>query len=183
VKHLEITVYGTPIPKGSTKAFFRPGMRFPVVTNDNAKTRPWQESVVVAARAAMGLRAPLEEPVALAIRFFMPRPKSAPRRIVQPTKKPDLDKLIRCVEDGLTRAGVYRDDAQVVIVIAKKEFAAGHSDPAGPHGIPRAQIEVGPLGHMESSWWWPDELAPPVVVVAKPAPGTLALFTDVESSS
>jgi Holliday junction resolvase RusA-like endonuclease len=168
VKHVEFVVYGVPIPKGSTKAFFRPGMRFPVVTNDNAKSKPWQESVVAAARDAIGAGPPLDEPVAVAIRFFMPRPKTAPRRVVQPTKKPDLDKLVRCVEDGLTRAGVYRDDSQVVVIIARKEFAGGHSDPAGEHGLPRASIEVGPLSHIESSWWWPDEAAAPAV--REPAP-------------
>jgi len=181
VRHVEFVVYGTPIPKGSTKAFFRPGMRFPVVTNDNAKTRPWQESVVVAARDAIGAGPPLEEPVAVAIRFFMPRPKSAPRRVVEPIRKPDLDKLIRCVEDGLTRAGVYRDDAQVVLVIARKEFAGGHSDPAGEHGIPRALIEVGLLPNIVS-WWWPDQAAPATAPV-KASPKTLDLFADVESRS
>jgi hypothetical protein len=36
----------------------------------------------------------------------------------------DLDKLERCVLDGLTRAGVYRDDAQVVRIMSSKAFAA-----------------------------------------------------------
>jgi hypothetical protein len=72
--------------------------------------------------------------------FLMPRPVSAPRRVTRPTKKPDLDKLVRCVKDGLTRAGVYRDDAQVIATVARKEFAGGAYDPAGASGIPRAEI-------------------------------------------
>jgi Holliday junction resolvase RusA-like endonuclease len=139
---LTFTVYGIPIPKGSTKAFFRPGMKFPVVTHDNAKTRPWQESVVSAARDMLAGAPPLEGPIALDVRFFLPRPKSAPRRVVDATKKPDLDKLLRCVKDGLTRAGVYRDDAQVVAVVMSKGFAAGISDPDGVTGVPRAVVEV-----------------------------------------
>jgi Holliday junction resolvase RusA-like endonuclease len=177
VRHVEFVVYGTPIPKGSTRAFFRPGMRFPVVTNDNAKTKPWQESVVAAARDAIGSGPRLEEPVAVAVRFFLPRPKSAPRRVVEPAKKPDLDKLVRCVEDGLTRAGVFRDDAQVVCVIAKKEFAGGRSDPEGERGIPRAWIEVGSFSDMLCWWHWPGE-SERGFDPAKAAP--LTLFSELE---
>jgi hypothetical protein len=35
------------------------------------------------------------------------RPKSALRRVTEHLREPDLDKLIRCVKDGLTRAGVH----------------------------------------------------------------------------
>jgi len=139
---LEFVVYGTPIPKGSTRAFMRPGMRFPIVTNDNAKTKPWQESVVAAAREILGERPPLEGPVVLYVHFFLPRPQSAPRRVVEPVKKPDLDKLLRAVKDGLTRAGVYRDDAQVVCVVASKAFAGGVHDRLGASGSPRACIGI-----------------------------------------
>lgn len=145
---LRVTVLGTPVPKGSTKAFWRPGMKHAVVTHDNAKTKPWQEAVVSAAADALGL-IPLDqhaaeagEPVVLELLFLMPRPVSAPKRVTRPTKKPDLDKLVRCVKDGLTRAGVYRDDAQVIATLARKEFAGGAFDPDGPHGIPRAEILV-----------------------------------------
>lgn len=140
---ITFAVYGTPVPKGSTKAFWRPGMKHAVVTHDNAKTKPWQEAVVSAARDALAGAPPLEGPVAVRLRFYMPRPASAPRRVVEPCKKPDLDKLARCVKDGLTRAGVYRDDSQVVLLIARKVFAAGRDDEAS--GVPRALITVQPF--------------------------------------
>ena len=144
---LTFEVFGTPIPKGSTKAFMRPGMRFPIVTHDNLKTKPWQEAVVAAAMEARARDGdlPVETPVVLALRFFLPRPKSAPRRVTVPAKKPDLDKLVRCVKDGLTRAGVYVDDAQVIETHARKDFAAGLMDPEGEDGIPRVHIEVEPM--------------------------------------
>lgn len=138
---ITFTVYGVPIPKGSTKAFFRPGMRFPVVTNDNLKTKPWQESVVTAARDVVP-EAPIESPVALKIEFYMPKPKTAPKRVIHATKKPDMDKLLRCIKDALTRAGMYRDDAQVVASQEVKLFAGGPFDPDGSAGIPRAVISV-----------------------------------------
>jgi Holliday junction resolvase RusA-like endonuclease len=158
--HVEFTVFGTPAPKGSTRAFMRPGMKFPVVTHDNLKTKPWQESVVSAAREALmgplgSPRAAFMGPAALFVRFFLPRPKSAPRSVVEPAKKPDLDKLVRCVKDGLTRAGVYRDDAQVVLTVARKEFAGGACDPDGAHGVPRAWVVVGPVASSVFPWGAP----------------------------
>lgn len=142
---LELTVYGVPVPKGSMKAFVPRGWTRPIVTHDNAKTRPWQEAIVCAARDAMGARPPVKEPVALTLRFYLPRPASAPRRVTVPAKKPDLDKLVRCVADGLTRAGVYRDDGQVVETSATKHFAGGSADPEGTAGVPRVEVHVWPL--------------------------------------
>ena len=152
---LTFTVYGVPIPKGSAKGFvIRPkggGPPRAVVTHDNPKTKPWQEAVVTAALDAVDAVAiatrqtqrPREGPVALTLRFYLPRPKSAPRRVVDHLKKPDLDKLVRCVKDGLTRAGVYRDDSQVVAMVVNKVFAGGVFDQAGQAGVPRCQVIVG----------------------------------------
>lgn len=139
---MRFTVYGTPIPKGSTKAFYIPRLKRAVVTHDNPKTKGWGQAVVDAAREALGAGVPMDGPVALVLAFYLPKPKSAPRRVTQPLKKPDLDKLVRCVKDGLTRAGVYHDDAQVVELMGRKEFAAGIVDPEGPRGVPRVEIEV-----------------------------------------
>ncbi|HKQ02660.1 MAG TPA: RusA family crossover junction endodeoxyribonuclease [Actinomycetes bacterium] len=155
---LQITVLGIPVPKGSAKYY--PTKRGKVVvTHDNPKTQPWGEMVVASALTEKMRRQhrQLEGPVGLALRFFLPRPKSAPRRVTEPTKKPDLDKLIRAVKDGLTRAGIYRDDAQVVVLFARKEFAAGATDPLGADGIPRAWIEVGPQPEVLASGHWPGE--------------------------
>lgn len=141
---LAFEVLGVPIPKGSTRAFMRPGMRFPIVTADNPKTKPWQEAVVHAAVDAYPRQTePLQGPVALTLRFYLPKPKSAPQRLVDHLKKPDLDKLTRCVKDGLTRAGVYRDDSQVVAMVVSKHFAAGIFDPCGLAGVPRVHVIVG----------------------------------------
>ena len=141
---LQFTVLGTPIPKGSTRAYLPKGWTRPIITSDNTKVRPWQEAIVVAALDVLG-DAPLMKrptPVALWLRFFMPRPKTAPRRETEATKKPDLDKLVRAVKDALTRAGAYDDDSQVVLVVASKEFAAGARDPDGARGLPRVVIRV-----------------------------------------
>lgn len=141
---ITFTCYGTPIPKGSTKAFYVAKLGRAIVTADNRRSKPWQESITDKAREVMAGRPPLERetPVAIYARFFMPRPKSAPKRVTEHLHKPDLDKLLRLLKDGLTRAGVYHDDAQVVFTVASKDFAAGAKDPEGELGLPRVVVEV-----------------------------------------
>lgn len=69
-------------------------------------------------------KARFDGPVHLELEFVRPRPKSAPKRR-EPTadKKPDLSKLLRAVEDAVTSAGIWRDDAQVVSVNMCKRIA------------------------------------------------------------
>lgn len=150
---LSLTVYGIPIPQGSTKAFMRPGMKHPVVTADNVKTKPWRQAIVDAARSRPNWRPSVEGPVEVRVVFYLPRPKSAPRRVAEPAKKPDLDKLLRAVCDALTAAAVWRDDAQVVLAVARKAFAGGIHDPQGSRdfGVPRARIEVSEASEAERS--------------------------------
>jgi Holliday junction resolvase RusA-like endonuclease len=139
---LTFTVMGEPIPKGSTKAFYVPKLKRAVVTHDNPRTRSWQQDVLDAALAALGAAPPIDGPVAITLRFYLPRPKSAPKRVVYAVKKPDLDKLVRALKDGMTRAGVYRDDSQVIRLAASKHYAGGEHDPAGMGGVPRAVVNV-----------------------------------------
>jgi Holliday junction resolvase RusA-like endonuclease len=55
--------------------------------------------------------------------FLFSRPKSLPKKIRMDTKRPDLDKLIRAVLDGLADI-LIPDDAQVVSISASKRYAA-----------------------------------------------------------
>jgi len=120
---IQFTVYGIPQPKGSTRAFYRPGMARPVVTSDNPRTKPWALLVSTVAQEHAGTSPPMEGPVFVALQFWLPRPKSLPKRITQHTKKPDLDKLVRAVLDGLTGI-VFYDDAQVVSIVAQKGYTS-----------------------------------------------------------
>lgn len=115
-------VFGVPIPKGSTKAFNVKGKKFPVVTADNEKTKPWAQQIT--ATAMVLKQVPLwTGPVSLEVRFNMPKPMSLPkRRFSYPTKKPDMDKLLRTVKDAL-KGIFYKDDAQVVEVLMRKCYA------------------------------------------------------------
>lgn len=114
-------VPGIPVTQGSTRAFVRGGRA--VVTHD--KREPllnWRNAIAFAAReAARGEFYAKEDAVEVYATFLLPRPKSAPRRVTQPVKKPDLDKLARGLLDALTGV-VFADDSQVVGMRVDKVF-------------------------------------------------------------
>ncbi|MGH9249435.1 MAG: RusA family crossover junction endodeoxyribonuclease, partial [Acidimicrobiales bacterium] len=79
---------------------------------------------------------PMTGPVAVALRFTLRRPASAPkRRRTWPigARSGDIDKLQRAILDALTDVGVWKDDAQVVHVDAGKDYqgADGYLDRPG----------------------------------------------------
>ena len=82
--------------------------------------------------------APVEGPLAVTLTFHLPRPVSLPKRVLAHTKKPDLDNLVKAIKDAL-RGVVYRDDAQIVQLIATKAY-----DPSPGVGIAVEHIFFGP---------------------------------------
>lgn len=135
---LSFFVPGVPIPQGS-KRLGKHGSRFVVLDDNDAKLRPWRRAVALIARthARRVEGCPWDDPVLLLLTFYMPRPKTAGKRLL-PHVKPDLSKLIRAVEDSLTEGGVWTDDSRVVAVTATKRYAC-ELKPVG------AQIEVRKL--------------------------------------
>lgn len=135
---LVFTVFGVPQPKGSAKAFVPKGWTRAIVTSDNPKHKGWQQLVAEAASRALqdttDTGVMFDGPVELRVVFFLPRPKSLKKGVTAHLKKPDLDKLCRSVKDALNRV-VWRDDSQVVALLARKVYAA-------PPDSPRADILV-----------------------------------------
>lgn len=133
-------VYGTPVPKGSARAFAIPGKdgarpRAVVVSDNKKPLQHWQTAIGNEARVAMATRdrnaASFKEnlpaldfdgPMIVSVRFFFNRPKSVSKATRKyPTVKPDTDKLERAVLDGLTGV-IWRDDAQVCDLDSKKRY-------------------------------------------------------------
>ena len=139
---LEFQVFGVAQPKGSMKAFYRPGMKAPIVTDSNRSVKSWSQLVAEGASHALQ-QVPLDQQahlfagaVRLTMAFHLPRPKKYQRASVNPAHltKPDASKLVRAVEDALTQV-VYQDDAQVVeLVVAKRYTAMG--------AAPRVDVRV-----------------------------------------
>lgn len=122
-------VPGTPVPQGSKKWVG-------VMVEANANLKPWRATVTsYALQAAHAQKAVmLDEPLYISMRFYLRRPKAHYRTgknsgvlknnapvFVQTT--PDLDKLVRAVNDGITDAGLWKDDSQVVALHATKQYA------------------------------------------------------------
>ena len=136
---------GTPAPQGSKRGFARNG-RVQMVESSK-KVGPWREAVVAECQRAGLAGAMLADPVAVAVAFYLPRPKGhhgtgrnastvKPTAPTRPGGKPDLDKLVRSTLDALAQAGVFADDALVVTVNAEKRWC----DEASP--VPGAWVQV-----------------------------------------
>jgi crossover junction endodeoxyribonuclease RusA len=126
---IEFTVYGTPQPKGSTRAFMPKGARFPVVTSDNPNLKRWEKNIRsylagLMAAVSKETRADLwAAPIAIEVHFHLPVPKKLARKSMPlHVKRPDLDKLVRGAIDPLIGV-VFKDDSQVASIRATKQYA------------------------------------------------------------
>jgi len=106
-------VKGRPVPQGSMK-FIRPGVMIHSRSQDLAL---WRADI--ARNAELFGFKPIASAVKVELDFVMARPKSSKR--IFPSVKPDLDKLIRAVLDGLTGVA-YEDDSQVILIQSSKTY-------------------------------------------------------------
>lgn len=104
------------------------GRAFPVRRNTE-----WGNRVALAAQA---VRPPqlFEGPLTVRVEVRRTRPRSLPKRIVWPATRPDMDNYLKAL-DGL-KGIIYRDDAQIVRLVAEKVF----------HAVPGMTIEVAVIG-------------------------------------
>lgn len=134
---MKITIRDTPRPQGSKRVFRNGGMK-----EQSPGLESWREAVKAAALAEMEqyvggtplMRSfPAGQGVKVRVLFTFPRPKAHYRtgrhaHLLRPdapsfvTTKPDLDKIVRSLFDGLTAAGVWHDDSQVVELEASKMY-------------------------------------------------------------
>ena len=127
----EFFVPGVPIPQGSKQGFVvqKKGERPRAIVVDTNKDdlKPWRAHVTKTAAAAYtGPRA--EGALLLTAEFRMPRPASVKREY--PAVKPDVDKLLRALMDGITDAlTIWRDDAQVVDGFPSKRYVLPGQEP------------------------------------------------------
>lgn len=142
---IAFTVPGKPVPQGSKR--WLPEGR--MIEANHSDLRPWRATITAYAKQAMrdsDTGFPVRDPVQVHMTFYFARPKahygtgrnagtvkgSAP---VLHSHQPDLDKLIRAVNDGITDAGLWADDCQVATLICSKQYAEQ----------PSVSIEVIPL--------------------------------------
>ncbi len=132
---ITFTIPGDPVAKGRARSFVRNGH---VAHYTPEKTARYENLVRLAAQQAMGDVQPTEGAVGLIVRAFMGIPKSWSQKKqraaalgeVVPTKRPDLDNIVKAIKDGANGV-TWRDDAQVIDVRASKRY-----------GMPRVEVEV-----------------------------------------
>lgn len=149
-------VLGVPAPQGSKRAIVIKGR--PVLldgSSDTGKdaTKAWRQAVAETALEVWAGRPPIDGPVALSVKFVLPRPKSAAKKNRWHATRPDLDKLLRATCDALKTAGVYTDDGRVACVTMTKTLAAVDYPWTGAtitvyrlhheHGYPAAENDWG----------------------------------------
>jgi crossover junction endodeoxyribonuclease RusA len=131
---IEFFVAGEPVPQGSTKSFYIKKLDRVVTTHGNRNTQVWRQRIATEAQHCnqsrdcnyfnddrrCGYRVTLD--------FVFSKPKSMPKKRQLNTKRPDLDKLIRAVLDGITNV-LIPDDAQVVSITANKSYSTENNGP------------------------------------------------------
>jgi Holliday junction resolvase RusA-like endonuclease len=127
-------VAGEPQPQGSTKSFYVKRINKVVTTHGNKDTKAWRARIANEAQRANEARnlsfysGDCNHGYKVTCVFTFTKPKSAPKRRNLNTKRPDLDKLVRAVLDGLTNV-IIPDDAQVVEIAASKRYGVSDESP------------------------------------------------------
>lgn len=131
MNRITFQVLGEPRGQPRPRAFVRGGR---ARVYDPGSAEGWKGLVALAALEHRPPQ-PIDRPVALSLRFQMPRPRSHHRRhglkAGAPschTSKPDLDNLAKAVLDALVALGFLRDDRLVWSLRTCKRYADG---PAG----------------------------------------------------
>lgn len=120
-------VAGDPQPKGSTRSFYVKKVDRVVTTTTNKNTKQWQLRVATEGQHANESRgrsffcSDKECAYEVEATFLFFRPKSLPKKVRMNTRRPDLDKLVRAVLDGLAEI-LIPDDSQVVYISARKRY-------------------------------------------------------------
>ena len=120
MKEIRATIYVTPTPKGRARMTVAGGHARAYTP---AKTVKAENEILYAIRQqCMGSGMfDKEVPLSLSAVFFIPRPKSLPRRVTMPVHKPDADNYGKLLLDALNKF-VYPDDSQIVDLHISKRF-------------------------------------------------------------
>lgn len=130
--NVELIVPGVPEPKGS-KHLRRFGTKVWMMDGSSGKAHrkleEWAFRVKTGAERtarAHGVEV-YDGPIGADVTFYMPRPKSAAKRL-HCAVKPDLDKLFRGVFDSL-KGVLISDDSRIVSLSGRKVYADDESPP------------------------------------------------------
>ena len=86
------------------------------------KVRRYMDEIALLVKSrSKGMKA-LDRPLYLGVTYFIPRPKTVSRPF--PTGKPDTDNYTKALKDGMTKAGIWRDDSLVITELCQKRYTS-----------------------------------------------------------
>ena len=121
----ELILDGEPIGKGRPRFSRGTGHAY-----TPEKTARFEERLAWAAQSKMDRKPLLEGELNMVVHAYFSIPKSKPQKWktdalawkIRPTKKPDIDNIIKGVADALNKV-VYVDDTQIVVLTAMKFYS------------------------------------------------------------
>ncbi|MFG0353549.1 RusA family crossover junction endodeoxyribonuclease [Pseudomonas sp. zbq_5] len=139
LKPVQFLVPGEPVGKGRMRLTTRHGIARMHPTD---RTIAYEGLIAMAGAQAMGDRSLLECPVMVEMRIVLAIPQSMSKKRkamaiageLFPTKKPDMDNVIKAIYDGLNGV-VWKDDVQVVDAFVRKRYGE----------VPGVHVRIVPL--------------------------------------
>jgi len=125
----EIIISGTPVAKARPRGFRTKKGNIGFYTPTKSKDFEFE----VRKCAQEIFKNPLRCPIKLSITFLLPRPKrlywkTKPMPRTPHITRPDIDNLVKSVEDGLNKVA-FLDDSQIIELHATKNYHAGYEGP------------------------------------------------------
>ena len=115
-----IIIPGECVPQGSKSVSRKTGHMFEA----NARLKAWRQEAGIALDQYIGTWfgawTPYDGPLHVEVTFYMKRGKTVTREL--PSVKPDIDKLMRALNDMLTISGLIKDDARITSYWALKRY-------------------------------------------------------------
>lgn len=124
---IEIVIYGEPKSMQVNKMFWNKNTDKPVFYSD--KNTATMKAVIRLEASKVKPPTPIEGPIYMIINCYYSIPnkyKTKPKMLllnktILPTKKPDLDNIIKLIGDSLNKI-IYQDDSQIVGIYINKYF-------------------------------------------------------------
>ena len=127
MKWLQFEIPGEPVAKGRARSFVRNGK---IAHHTPDKTARYESRVALLAKVQMKGRPPMEGPLKLTVSAYLgigsswskKRQLAAIEGQERPTKRPDIDNVVKAIKDGLNGIA-WIDDSQVVDLVAGKQWS------------------------------------------------------------
>ena len=117
VHRYEFFIPGIPVTQGSMRV-----VKGNVIHVKSAQLKQWRRKIAIQARALIGQPVAKQTPISMEYKFYMPRGKTVTRH--WPSVQPDLDKLVRAVNDALEQdARIIPNDGCIIELKAAKYYA------------------------------------------------------------